>query len=162
RGLPIGDRWLGVLTEKEATRLQGEPVVPGAAPGERPGVAADFFARLHVPDDLEVQPQAYRLWSARLTKGSAAPPEWPKELPDNWGTRDRYSDYQALPEAPSFLKAGLLGDGQSEAPLWYRDPDSVLVLHHDKVGSAGRLRLARIAGPAGRTVWDVALPLANL
>jgi hypothetical protein len=162
RGLPIGSRWLGVLSEEEATRLRADPVVPGATPGERPGVAADFFARLHVPDMLDVQPRAYRLWSARVTQVSAAPPGWPKELPDNWGTRDQYGDYQPLPEAPSFLQAGLLGDGRSERPFWFRDPDSVLVLHHDELGSGGRLRLARIAGPAGRIVWDGGLPLANL
>src|SRR6185436_12993769 len=44
RGLPIANRWLGVLTEKEATTLQAAPVVPGAQPGERPGVLADFLA----------------------------------------------------------------------------------------------------------------------
>lgn len=162
RGLPIAGRWLGVLTEGEATRLRGQPAVPGTTPGERPGLAADFFARLHVPDDLRAQPQAYRLWSARVTKVSAAPPGWSKELPDNWGTRDQFSDYQPLPEAPSFLQAGLLGNGRSEIPFWFRAPDSVLVLHHDRIGGAGRLRLARVAGPAGRVVWDAALPLKNL
>ncbi|MFN8641789.1 MAG: hypothetical protein U0802_09085, partial [Candidatus Binatia bacterium] len=101
-------------------------------------------------------------WSAQVTAVSAAPRDWPAELPDNWGTRDRFSDYQPLPEAPPFLQAGLLGDGRTPHPMWYREPDSVLVLHHDKVGDAGRLRLARVAGPGGRVVWDAALPLADL
>jgi hypothetical protein len=163
RGLSIGGtRWLGVLTEEEATALQGEPVVPGAQPGERRGAAADFFAREHVPSILSAQPRAYRLWSARVTKVSAAPTGWSKELPDNWGTRDQFGDYQALPGAPTFLQAGLLGDGRSEHPFWFREPDSVPVLHHDKLGDAGRLRLTRVAGPGGRIVWDAALPLANL
>ena len=46
--------------------------------------------------------------------------------------------------------------------MWYREPDSVVVLHHDKLGDAGRLRLARVAGPGGRVVRDAALPLAEL
>jgi hypothetical protein len=163
RGLPIGGtRWLGVLTDEEAARLRGDAVVPGATPGERRGAAADFFARFHAPDRLTVQPRGYRLWGAHVASVSAAPPDWPKELPDNWGKRDQFSDYQPLPDAPSFLQAGLLGDGRSEQAFWFRAPDSVLVLHHDKLGSAGRLRLARIAGPGGRTVWDAAPTLANL
>ncbi len=67
-----------------------------------------------------------------------------------------------LPEAPALLQAGLLGDGVSERPVWFREPDSVLVLHHDKVGDAGRLRVARVTGPAGRVVWDAGLALANI
>lgn len=162
RGLPLGDRWLGVLTDAEADTLRKPPVVPGSKPGDRRGAMAEFLESQHVPGDLDVQPQRYRLWSARLAKVSAAPRGWPKELPDNWGTRDAFSDYQPLPEAPHFLQAGLLGDGRSESPMWYREPDSVVVLHHDKLGDAGRLRLARVAGPGGRVVWDAALPLAEL
>lgn len=162
RGIVFAPRWLGILTDKEAEALRSDPVVPGAEPGERRGAAYDFYARFHVPDRLTPQPQPYRLWSAKVAKVSAAPPDWPKELPDNWGTRDEYSDYRPLPDAPPFLQAGLLGDDRSEEVFWYRDPDSVLVLHHDKVGNAGRLRLARVAGPNGRVVWDAALGLAEI
>ena len=162
RGLPIGTRWLGVLTDSEAAILRAEPQVPGATPGERRGAAAAMLAREHVPGDLEVQPVPYRLWSARVAKVSAAPPDWPAELPDNWGTRDQFSDYQPLPESPTFLQAGLLGDARSKRAFWFRDPDSVVVLHHDKVGSTGRLLVARIAGPGGRVVWDAELGLADL
>lgn len=162
RGIAFGPRWLGILTDTEAATLRADPVVPGAQPDERRGAAYDFLARFHTPDRLTPQPQPYRLWSARVAKVSAGPPDWPKELPDNWGTRDAFSDYQPLPEAPPFLQAGLLGDDRSEEVFWYRDPDSVLVLHHDKVGGAGRLRLARVAGPGGRVVWDVALALAEI
>jgi hypothetical protein len=153
--------WLGVLTDEEAATLQAEPIVPGAKPGER-GAAADFYERQHVPGDLTAQPRPYRLWSAKVAQVSAAPLGWPADLPDNWGTRDKFSDYKPLPEASAFLQAGLLGDGRSEWPFWFRGPDSVLVLYHDKVGDAGRLRLARVSGPAGRVVWDAALPLADL
>jgi hypothetical protein len=163
RGLPIGDtRWLGVLTDQEAATLQADPVVPGAKPGEARGVMYDFLASQHVPGDLTPQPKAYRLWGARIAKVSAAPRDWSKELPDNWGTRDQFSDYQPLPEAPTFLQAGLLGDDRVRQAFWFRDPESVMVLHHDKVGGAGRLHLTRVAGPAGRVVWDAALGLADL
>lgn len=162
RGLPINTMWLGVLTDEEAKMLQAPPVVPGAKPGDRPGVMADFLATQHVPGMLSVQPVPYRVWSAKVAKVSAAPRDWPKELPDNWGTRDQFSDYKALPESPPFLKAGLLGDGRSPIAYWCREPDSVMVLHHDKVGGAGRLRLARVSGPAGRVVWDAPLALANM
>jgi hypothetical protein len=163
RGLRVGKTmWLGVLTDDEAKTLQADPVVPGRAPGERRGVMADFLAGQHVPQPLTVQPKSYRLWSAKVTQVSAAPAGWSKDLPDNWGTRDQFGDYRALPEAPPFLQAGLLGDGRSEHPVWFREPDSVVVLHHDKLGDTGRLRLARVSGPAGRVVWDAALGLADL
>lgn len=162
RGLPFPGRWVGVLTDEEADTLRAPPVVPGAKPGEPRGVMFDFLASQHVPGDLNVQPRPYRLWSAKVAQVSAAPRDWPKELPDRWGTRDQFSDYAPLPDAPTFLQAGLLGDGRSKQAFWFREPDSVLILHHDKVGEAGRLRLTRIAGPAGRVVWDAALPLAEL
>jgi hypothetical protein len=162
RGMPIGTMWLGVLTDEEAKELQGPVVVPGRKPGERPGVMEEFYETQHVPGDLTAQPKPYGLWSAKLTKVSNAPRDWPKDFPDNWGTRDELDDYKRLPDAPTFLQAGLLGDGRSKSPAWYREPDSVVVLHHDKVGDAGRLRLARVAGPAGRLVWDTPLALANL
>jgi hypothetical protein len=120
----------------------------------------DFLASQHVPDRLSPQLRPYRLWSAKVTKVSAAPRDWPKDLPDNWGTRDQFGDYAALPEAPAFLQAGLLGNGVDEHAMWFRDPDSVAVLFHDKVGPDARVRVARVAGPAGRVVWDAALDLA--
>lgn len=162
RGMPIDTMWLGVLTDKEAATLQAEPVVPGAKPDDRPGVMADFLESQHYPKDLEAAPVPYRLWSAKLTKVSNAPRDWPKDFPDNWGTHDQFSDYKPLPESPPFLQAGLLGNGSSEQPLWARQPESVFVLHHDKVGNAGRLHLTRVSGPAGRIVWDAPLLLANL
>ncbi len=76
--------------------------------------------------------------------------------------REQFSDYRPLPEAPPFLQAGLLGDGRSDHPFWFRQPDSVLVLHHDKVGGAGRLRVARVSGPAGNVVSDAPLGIAAL
>lgn len=161
RGITFGGtRWLGVLTDEEAAKWSKDPVVPGAKPGERRGAMYDFLASQHVPDRLTPQLRPYRLWGAKVTKVSAAPRDWPKELPDNWGTRDQFGDYAVLPEAPAFLQAGLLGNGVDEHAMWFRDPDSVAVLFHDKVGPEARVRVARIAGPAGRVVWDAALDLA--
>lgn len=163
RGLMIGNKWLGVLTDDEAKTLQADPVVPGRDPNERRGAMYDFLETQHVPQPLyDVQPKPYRLWSANVDHVSAAPKEWPKDWPDKWGKRPKFSKYAALPEAPPFLRAGLLYDGFSENPYWYQKPDSVLVLHHDKVGGGGRVRVARVTGPAGKVMWDAALPLANV
>jgi hypothetical protein len=164
RGLRIGETaWLGVLTDDEAKRLGNDPVVPGRDPSEPRGVMYDFLAAQHVPGDLHgTEPLPYRLWSATVKKVSAAPRDWPKELPDRWGTRDEFSDYKALPEAPGFLRAGLLGDGTSPNPFWVRDPDSVVVLYHDKLGPTGRVHVARVTGPTGKVAWDTALPIADV
>jgi hypothetical protein len=164
RALPIGERWLGVLTDKEADHLSHRPVVPGREADERPGAMQQFLDANHVPPALnDPLPQPYRVWSARVKQVSAAPPGWPKELPDNWGTRPQFSDYEVLPEAPAFLRAGLLRMHRDvDTPLWYRDPDSVLVLHTDKLGEAGRLQLTRVSGPRGTIVWRAPLPFTSL
>ncbi len=164
RALETGDRWLGVLTDAEADQLGKPPVVPGRETDERPGAMQQFLEASHVPAPLnEPLPQPYRLWGARVKQVSAAPRDWPAELPDNWGTRPKFSAYQALPEAPAFLRAGLLRTrGDAEFPLWYRNPDSVLVLHVDRLGDAGRLQIARVSGPLGKPVWNAALPLVAL
>lgn len=163
RGLALGARWLGVLTDEEADDLKREPTMSGRRPEEMSALTRHILAANHVPQPLSVAPKPYRLWSARVTQVSTAPPDWPPELPNNWGTRPQFSDYQPLPEAPSFLQAGLLGAAtRSERALWYREPDSVLVLHHETVGEGGRLALARVAGPGGRVMWTAVLPLTVL
>lgn len=161
RGLTAGPLWLGVLTDEEAKALQADPVIPGRDPNERRGALYDFYESQHVPQPLTAQPKPYRVWSAKVAKVSNAPKDWPKDFPDRWGTRDKLSDYKVLPEAPAFLQAGLLSDGHSEFAVWLREPDSVLVLHHDKVGSDGRLHVARVSGPVGRVVWNAPLGLGN-
>ena len=164
RGLPIGEHWLGVLTDQEADTLRKPPVIAGRDPNERPGVMQQFLEENHVPGPLyDLLPQPYRLWSARMVQVSAAPPGWPTSLPDRWGKRPKFSDYAPLPQSPPFLRAGLLrDDGRSEQALWYRQPDSVLVLHSDKLGREGRLQLTRVSGPAGAVVWRRALPMDAL
>jgi hypothetical protein len=123
-----------------------------------------FLEENHVPAPLlEPKPQPYRLWGARVQQVSAAPPDWPKNFPDRWGTRPKFSDYRVLPESPTFLRAGLLHENAGpEQALWYRQPDSVLVLHSDKLGQQGRLQLTRVSGPLGKPVWSLALPMDQL
>ena len=164
RGVTLGDRWLGVLTDREAETLRKPPAVPGRTPGERPGVMQAYLESRHVPGRLlEREAVPYRLWSARVEQVSSAPEGWPDDFPDNWGTHPRFSAYAPLPDAPGFLRGGLLRDHPDrEQPLWYRGPDSVLVLHVDRLGSAGRLQLSRIAGPRGQVVWRAALPIDEL
>ncbi|MEO8460863.1 MAG: PA2928 family protein [Dokdonella sp.] len=164
RALTAGETWLGVLTDKEADALSHAPVIPGRDPNERPGALQQYLNANHVPSPLnDPLPQPYRLWRARVKQVSAAPPGWSKELPDRWGKRSEFSDYRMLPDSPSFLRAGLLRQHRdAEIPLWYRNPDSVIVLHVDKLGEAGRLQLTRIAGPRGAVVWQTPLPFVSL
>jgi hypothetical protein len=91
---------------------------------------------------------------------SAAPEGWPKNFPDRWGKRARYSAFAPFEKSAEFLQAGLLSDGRSRLPILLRDPDSVLVLHRDRIDDEGRLHITRIAGPDGRTVWSAASPLS--
>lgn len=73
-----------------------------------------------------------------------------------------YSELKPLPQAPDFLEGGLLREYSTATQLpalWMREPDSVFVLHREKLGEAGKLRLTRISGPEGQVVWDAALPL---
>lgn len=163
RGMPLETRWLGLLTNEEAETLSNPPVIPGRDPAERPGVLMQHLKANHVPGHLNHEAKPYRLWSARIQQVSAAPPDWPKDFPDNWGTRTEFSRYEVLPESPAFLRAGLLCEHREQCqPLWYRDPDSMLVLHPDKLGQSGRLHLTRVSGPHGLPTWSVALPFTDL
>jgi hypothetical protein len=163
RGLPIGARWLGVLTDAEVDGLRTKHAA--AAGHERSTPFDDYMDEQNIPQLLSAGPRPYRLWSARVTQVSAGPRDWPKELPNNWGTRPQFSDYAVLPEAPTFLQAGLLVEGSGgvhEQALWLREPDSVLVMHRDRVGDAGRVQISRVAGPGGRIVWLASLGLADV
>ncbi len=164
RSLKIGQSWLGVLTDAEAVELSHAPVIPGGDPDQRAGAIQQYLNENHVPKPLnEPLPQPYRLWKAQVNEVPAAPPDWSSELPNNWGTREEFGHYEVLPDSPTFLRAGLLREHASaKFPLWYRDPDSVLVLHLDRLGPAGRLQLTRASGPLGKSVWQIALPMDAL
>lgn len=163
RGLTLERNWLGVLTDEEGDAMNRGPRVPGARAGERPGAMAQFLERTHAPPELShAGPKRYRLWQSKVEQVSAAPPDWPKNFPDRWGKRPRYSAFAPFEKSPEFLQAGLLSDGRSPLPILLRDPDSVLVLHRDRIDHEGRLHVTRVAGPDGRTVWSAPSPLSVL
>ncbi len=95
-----------------------------------------------------------RLWGGRTTTPDESLPMY----------RD-FSELKPLPEAPEFLDAGLLREysTQQQLPaLWVTDPASIFVLHRERLGEAGKLRLARVSGPVGKVEWEAALPLTNV
>lgn len=162
RGMELGEHWLGLLNDGEAARLSVDPVQTAEAAGTGVG-RAHHEAALHTPAALGDPAQGRsRLWRAVIGRVSAAPPDWPADFPDNWGTRQTFSAFRPLPQAPEFLRPGLLTQGIGTAPVWLRDPDSVLVLHFSSLAADAPLRLARITGPSGQPAWDIELPIANL
>ncbi|MGH8025863.1 MAG: PA2928 family protein, partial [Pseudoxanthomonas sp.] len=56
RALPIGERWLGVMTDQEAEFYRNKPVIAGRDPNERPGAMQQFLEANHVPAPLELKP----------------------------------------------------------------------------------------------------------
>jgi len=95
-----------------------------------------------------------RIWGAQVIVGKG-----------DFGDIRDYIELRPLPEAPEFLDAGLLREysqAQQLPALWATDPASVFVLHRERLGEAGKLRLARVSGPVGKVEWDAALPLTNV
>jgi hypothetical protein len=93
-----------------------------------------------------------RLWSARTSEGT-----------NFFGTYLEYHDFKPL--GPDFLAPALLAEHRPTGPdrvLWYRNPDSLLILHRDRLGEMGKLRLSRVAGPEGRVLWQAQLPMSML
>ena len=80
-----------------------------------------------------------------------------------FGPQNRYSNFKALTE--EFLGPGILSDHRptgQHALLYRRDPDSLFVLHSDRLGEDGRLQLTRVAGPSGKVLWNTPLRLSVL
>lgn len=95
-----------------------------------------------------------RVWGAQVIVGKG-----------DFGDIRDYTELKPLPEAPEFLDAGLLREytqAQQLPALWTTDPPSVFVLHRERLGEAGKLRLARVSGPVGKVEWEAALPLTNV
>lgn len=133
RGLNVGNTmWLGLLAEPE--------VAPFRSGGAIGGVDPERFPRT-------------RLWSAKIGKTQTF-----------FGPKPTFADFKPLPEGPEYLTAGLLQDGRCchNTPILLFKPDSVLVLHKDRLGDAGKFRLTRASGPLGKPVWSVELPLSAL
>jgi len=93
-----------------------------------------------------------RLWRASI--GSK---------PTFFGPKPTFGAFAPLPESPEFINSGLLSNGVTNSlPILLFKPDSVLVLHRDRLGDAGRLKLTRLSGPAGKALWTVDLPMQAL
>jgi hypothetical protein len=164
RGMDIGEHWLGVLTDAEAEQLPAPLPQAGAGTGEAAAAAKAQMAAVRAFDELPMlhHGQRYRLWQARIENRSAAPPDWPKDFPDNWGTYRHYTGFAPLPGSPTFLGGGLFDPSGRRTPAWLRNPDSVLVLDRDRLGEHGRLRLTRVTGPEGGVMWQRPVPLSLL
>lgn len=101
--------------------------------------------------DPEKHPRT-RMWQARV--GS-------KET--FFGPRPTFSNFKPLPEGQEYLHAGLLTNGVTNSlPIMLFKPDSMLVLHKDRLGDEGRLQLTRVTGPNGKPAWTVTLPMTRL
>jgi len=141
RGLQMQTRWLGLLNEREAEAIRK------AQAENTNGIKADGPGGI----DPENQPRT-RMWTAKIGGRSAF-----------FGPRRVFSDFAPLPESPEFLQGGLLTDGRIHSlPILLFKPDSVLVLHKDRLGDEGRFRLTRVSGPLGKAVWTVDLPMDRI
>ena len=127
--------------------------VPGAWLGLLTDAEAKSFAEKQVIGGLS-EFERYRLWKARAT-----------DVDTFFGATPHYDNFEPLPNSPEFVKAGLLSEfvrGETTRLLWLTNPDSVLVLHSDRLGEEGVLHLTRVAGPVGDVLWEAKLPLSYL
>jgi len=126
--------------------------IPGHWLGVLNDDEAKLFSEKNVVGGIDLETRR-RLWHARTGEGT-----------NFFGKFTTHLDFKPLGDR-DYLGPGLLAQHASTGPnqvLYYRNPDSVLVLHRDRLGEEGRLRLARIAGPAGNVLWDATLPLSVL
>ncbi|MBP0464530.1 hypothetical protein J5Y09_11490 [Roseomonas sp. PWR1] len=132
----IGPAWFGLPAETE--KLAG-PMAPRGR---------GFIAPAVSPPGA---PQA--LWRGAVRMASAAPPNWPANMPNRFGEAERLVDLAAVPGATGLHLAGFLTAGTPD-PL-RPAPDALLLLH----GAPGQpLGLMRI-GADGRIAWRAALPV---
>ena len=127
--------------------------IPGHWLGLLTDAEAKNFAEQRTPGGLDRETRR-RLWRARVLENQEV-----------YGNFPQCQDFEPLPDAPEVLDGGLLLEfhsGQNTPPMWLRDPDSVLLLHRERLGNAGRLRLARIKGPEGTVLWEAVLPMSVL
>ncbi|MDR2858557.1 MAG: hypothetical protein LBV50_12040 [Novosphingobium sp.] len=137
-GLKTQTQWLGLLASGQAAAL---------AEGRSPDV------------DMEKYPRT-RLYHAKKAEARKSWVEAMKSYFDNrYGFLD-YHDYQPYPESPEFIQAGLLtANDIDNTPITLSAPDSLLVLHRDRLGDKGRWRISRISGPRGAVLWTADLPM---
>jgi hypothetical protein len=92
-----------------------------------------------------------RLWSAQTEKNDKM-----------FANQLDYTDLKPLTIPPDFLQPGLLREYQTGTQLpalTLADPESIVVVHRERLGEAGKLRLVRVATPDGNIVWESTLPL---
>ncbi len=141
RGLHMQNRWLGLLNEREVDAIRK------AQAENNNGMKPDGPGGI----DPENNPRT-RMWSAKTGSRNAF-----------FGPRRIFSDFAPLPESPEFLQGGLLSIGRTHSlPILLFKPDSVLVLHKDRLGDEGRFRLTRVSGPLGKPLWTANLPMNRI
>ena len=132
--------WLGLPAETEK-------LIPPLAPRGQEG---RFLSPAGPPPGT-----GQALWRGSVRMASAAPPNWPANMPDRWGQAERLLDLAQVAGMTGLNYAGFLTAGTA-APILAPDPQSLLLLH----GAAGQnLGLMRVA-PDGRVLWRAALPMA--
>ena len=135
----MGEAWLGLPAETEK-------LIPPVAPRGQEG---RFISPAAPPPGT-----GQALWRGAVRMASAAPPNWPANMPDRWGPAERLMDLSPVAGMTGLNYAGFLTAGTA-APILVPDPQSLLLLH----GAAGQNRgLMRVA-PDGRALWRAALPM---
>lgn len=140
-GLVRGDQWFGLLAPEEAEV---------------------YRTRESLPSDRASSDKRVRLYRAQTREVSNEPANWPKDFGGDWGKRKVMSGLAPLPVKTDYLDGGLLSGGSSNSPpLRASDPDSLLILHRDRLGEAGKLQITRVDF-AGNQIWNAPLPLSIL
>lgn len=131
RSVESPDRWLGMMTDDEASFLEEHDTV---------GESYEDVRR--------------KMWSARLEKKT-----------EFLGERLDYVNLSPVPGTADYLGGKFLReyDRASQLPaIQLAEPDSVLLLSRERLGQAGKLRLARVAVADGKILWDARLPLTEI
>lgn len=136
----LGEAWLGLPA---ATEKLIPPLPPRGQEGR-------FLSPAGPPPGT-----GQALWRGAVRLASAAPPNWPANMPDRWGQAERLLDLAPVAGMTGLNSAGFLTAGTA-APILASDPQSLLLLH---AGSDQSLGLIRIA-PDGRVLWRATLPMA--
>lgn len=95
-----------------------------------------------------------RMWSARIVKQSSF-----------FGERPDYVDVSPVPGTAEYLGGKFLReyDRASQMPaIQIAEPESVLLLSRGRLGTAGKLSLARVAFADGKILWNSELPLTEV
>lgn len=137
RQVKLGERWLGLYTEKEAADAGDDGFGDSLA---NPSSVLDEGSRAR-----------RTFWSARIGKT--------KEFTE--GAHDRLFEVRKVPGAPELLEAGLLIKQGTKEPLMLDNPAGVLVLHRTRLDAEGRLALTRL-DESLREQWTATLPIIEL